>query len=188
RAENRLSGVRAKLTELRNREQAVSPDQIASVKVPVIAELERQLAELKIRRTALTSTLSSGESPAMRVIDRQIEALSQQLAEQRALIGTGTDSEGNPGSLSGVVAEYTQLTVDEQFATQAYTTALASLETALAEAQKKQRYFATFVAPYSPDASIYPQRMLNTILAFLTLSVFWLIGYFMVRSVYDHAV
>jgi capsular polysaccharide transport system permease protein len=189
-SEDRLSKIQSKLTDLRNREQTVDPQQAASLEIAVVSELEKQLADLKTRQRALVGILSK-ESPSSRVIARQILALEAQIDEQRSRIGTGKkvgtlgDSTDN---LSDVVSEYSQLFIDLEFATASYKAALTALESANVEAQKQQRYFATFVFPYTPDATIYPKRFLSTLLAAVALFLFWLISYFLVRSVYDHSI
>ena len=56
------------------------------------------------------------------------------------------------------------------------------------EAQKQERYFAIYVPPREPEIALYPSSMLNTALVLLATFSFWLIGYFVFRSIKDHAI
>ena len=67
-------------------------------------------------------------------------------------------------------------------------TSLAAFETALAEAQKQERYFATFIAPMRPEIALYPKRLLDTFIAVLVLCAVWMISQFLYRSFRDHAI
>ena len=65
--------------------------------------------------------------------------------------------------------------------------ALASLEVARAEAQRKQRYLIAFVAPLEPDEATEPERLINTIAVFFGLLLAFVIGALAVSAIQDHA-
>ncbi|QRM56521.1 hypothetical protein [Sinorhizobium sp. BG8] len=194
RAEDRLKQARNAITQLRQSEQAVDPTAVASMESSIIGELEKELATLKTRYKALVDTISK-DAPSAKVLDRQIAALEAQLSEQRARVGSGsatktardgTESAGN--NVSEVIDRFSELLVEQEFATKAYTASLASLEAAVQDAQKQERYFATYVQPRVPEIALYPERGMNTLLTLLAFTALWLIGYFVVRSVKDHAI
>ena len=90
--------------------------------------------------------------------------------------------------MAEVLNKFEELTIEQNFATQAYTTALAAFETAIAEAQKQERYFATFVSPTRPEIALYPLRWLDSFIAFLVLLAVWMVSQFLYRSFRDHAI
>ncbi|MDI7860650.1 hypothetical protein MRS76_01660 [Rhizobiaceae bacterium n13] len=195
RSEARLQKIRDEISAFREQEQTFDPKEIASLEAGIVSSLEGQLAALKTRQRALLETVS-GDAPSAKVIERQITALESQLDEQRAKVGSGeaaTDgsasvTSGDERRLPQVFTRYEELTVEQGFATTAYTTSLAALETALGEAQKQQRYFATYVHPTEPAVALYPRAVMSTFVAFLIFLFLWVIGYFAVRSIRDHAI
>jgi capsular polysaccharide transport system permease protein len=132
-------------------------------------------------------------------MQKQIRALEQQLELQKGTIGIPADDgkkvtkggrpvDDDERNVAEVLNKFEELTVEQGFATQAYTTALAAFETALAEAQKQERYFATFVAPTRPEIALYPKRLLDSFITVLVLLAIWMISQFLYRSFRDHAI
>jgi capsular polysaccharide transport system permease protein len=197
RSEERLRNIRSQITDLRITEQAVDPTAVATMEAAIISSLEQELATLRTRYKALVDSVSR-DAPSARVIERQILALEEQLVEQKNRIsGDKTGDTGGKTTRSGLEAgralpemidRFTELTVEQEFAVKAYTTSLAALETAMQEAQKQERYFAVYVPPREPEIALYPLGMVNTLIVLAAASCLWLIGYFAVRSVKDHAI
>ena len=186
RTQQRLREASAAVLAFRNAQQIVDPTQVATLEAGILQELEGALVELRTRRRALLAQVSAS-SPAVRALDPQIAALEAQIAEQRRNIGAGS-GEADAGNVAAVVAEYTDLALSEEFARTAYTTALAALETAQADARKQERYLATFVAPSAPDVSLHPKRLLYTLVAAFWFLILWAVVVFVTRSVRDHAI
>ncbi|MFD2237987.1 hypothetical protein [Aureimonas populi] len=192
RTERRLAGARSTLTAFRNREQSLDPQLRASSNEALVQQLQGELADLNTRRAALRSTIS-GESPSLRVIDRQIAAVEEELQRQRSAVGSGTEAasltaQPSNRNLAMVLNDYSALVLEEEFAQKAYMAALSALETSQAEARKQERYFATVVRPTDPAVPLYPSSLRNTMLAFAVLVLLWLLSYFVMQSVRDHAV
>lgn len=194
RSEARLAKVRDEIRAFREQEHTFDPNEIASLEAGIVSTLESQLAALKTRQRALLTTVSS-DAPSAKVIERQIAALESQLSEQRSKVGNGDATDGSTDAagktdknLPQVFTRYEELSVEQGFATTAYTTSLAALETSMAEAQKQQRYFATYVHPTEPQVALYPKSAMNTFVAFLIFLFLWIVGYFVTRSVRDHAI
>lgn len=197
RSEERLRNIRNQITDLRITEQAVDPTAVATMEASIISSLEQELASLRTRYKALVDSVSK-DAPSARVIERQILALEQQLVEQKNRISgdSTTDKNGkttrsgmeNGRALPEMIDRFTELSVEQEFAVKAYTTSLAALETAMQEAQKQERYFAVYVPPREPEIALYPLGAVNTLIVFAAATCLWLIGYFAVRSVKDHAI
>ncbi|WP_157069830.1 hypothetical protein [Aureimonas frigidaquae] len=194
RTEERLRQARSQLQDFRNREQSFDPTQSAAVEIGIVSELEQQLADLRTRQRALTGTINT-DSPTARVIERSIEALTKQIAEQRSRLGSGGETGGAGGAttadgrnLSVLLDEFVGLNLEQEFATTAYTGALAALETALTDARKQQRYFATYASPRVPESATYPHRILFPLVAAFWCLCVWGIVAFLLRSVRDHVI
>lgn len=192
RTEGRLKSARNSVEEFRNKEQALDPQLVAQSEQSIIKELQVSLAEVQARRNALSQTTK--DSPTLRVLDRQINAIESQIIEQKQRVGSGTLNEGVPSpydktpNLSRTYTAYSGLLLEQEFAEKAYTGALTALEQALIEARKQDRYFAIVVEPTHPDAALFPQNAVNTLLSFLALLIAWAIVYLSIQSVRDHAV
>jgi capsular polysaccharide transport system permease protein len=113
--------------------------------------------------------------------NRRITAVSDRIEEERATLG----APGNTGKLPEVVGDFEALKVDLEFASQAYTQALASLSVARAEARRQSRYLAAHVEPTLAERALYPRRALLSGLVGLFLMLGWgvlMLVYYNVRD------
>lgn len=192
RAEERLRKVQAEVRKLRVEEKITDPVALAALQNQTLSTLRGNLSNLKTRHTALLKSVSP-EAPQAKSIQKQIDALEAQIAEQEAQLGSTSPtgeklSPEDKANLAEVLNKFEELTIEQGFATQAYTTALAAFETAIVEAQRQERYFATFVSPTRPEIALYPMRYLDSFIAFLVLLAAWMATQFIYRSFRDHAV
>ncbi|MBX9459244.1 MAG: hypothetical protein KL863_26145 [Rhizobium sp.] len=193
RAEERLRKVQAEIRRLRVEEKITDPATLIQLQNNVTSGLQSQLATLKTRLSALLKSVSP-EAPQAKALQKQIDAMQTQITEHEAQLGNAT-TDGKPSlsdeeraNLAEVLNKFEELTIEQNFGTQAYTTALAAFETAIVEAQRQERYFATFVAPTRPEIALYPMRYLDSFIAFLVLMAVWMATQFLYRSFRDHAI
>ncbi|MBO1026981.1 hypothetical protein IPU75_19950 [Ochrobactrum sp. SD129] len=189
RTEERLANARQNVEIFRNEQQALDPQLLAQSEQSIIKDLQVSLAELQARRNALLQ--STKASPMLRVIERQIGAIEQQIQDQKQRVGSGKDKivkDASNINLSKLYTNYGALLLEQEFAEKAHTAAQTALEQALTEARKQDRYFAIVVEPNLPDASLYPRSIMNTLLVFAALLILWLLAYLFVQSVKDHAI
>lgn len=192
RSENRLRKLRDELSKLRSKVEVIDPTILVKSNAELTQQLESQLSGLKTRLATLLESVAK-DSPSARMLQKQVDALEDQIAFQKGRInkpgkGDATGLDASDPNVADVVDKFEGLTIDQDFATKAYTTSLAAFEAALSEAQKQERYFATFVAPMRPEIALYPSRWLNTLIGFVTLFAVWLISQFLFRSFRDHAI
>lgn len=183
RAEARLRNALEQLRQFRASEQALDPARTAQMQLEIVGGLEKQLAETQARISALRGTVDAN-SPALRSLRRQAEALEKQIAEKQTHMSEGNN--GKDASLTGLLATYETLEVERNFAQQAYTSSLASLEKARVEADRQQRYLAVYTTPTLPQYPLYPTRLLNVFLILIGSIVLWGIGALIGYSVRDH--
>lgn len=165
--ESRLKALRREIRVFRDANQLIDPSADVTSQIGVLSALQSQLATSLVERATLVP-LSQGGDPRLDVIDRRIEAIRNQIASERSAIGQPTES--GP-ALTQVIGQYEELLVDLEFAQNAYTSALASVEKARAEARRQSRYLAVHVAPDPAEESLYPNRSLfSALLVLLTFS------------------
>jgi len=193
RSEEQLKKVRDEIRTVRAQQQTLDPTMMAKIEGGLQNQLQTQLTTLQTRYNALLLSVDK-DSPSARSLHKQIITLVEQLSEQKKRLGdpnVKTDKltvGQDQTNISAVLTKFEELTVDQAFATKAYTTSLAAFETALAEAQKQERYFATFVSPTRPEIALYPLRLLDSFIALLVMLAVWMISQFLYRSFRDHAI
>ncbi|WP_153772191.1 RkpR, polysaccharide export protein [Labrenzia sp. CE80] len=187
RAEARLKAIRKQMLAYRDETQEVSPEDNAKIAMAMIAELDQQVvakqAELKTLGTYLNA-----ESPRIRLLSQEIEALQAQITNERTRLGVGTanvDLKGNSDRLALRISNYSDLKLEEEFANQFYTTALAGLEQARQDADRNSIYLATFITPTLSEDAQYPHRALYSLAFFLLLLGFWTVSILMYYNIRD---
>ena len=185
RVEKGLRAKRLAVSAFRERHQDIDPLASVGTKQTIVAALENELAASVSERDALLKRLSPS-SPQIRIKNDKINALRAQIIDQRARLGSGTDETSE--SLTKRVGAYEELKVDLEFLERAYVSALSSLEAARLEADRQQRYLATFVRPAVPEEAIYPRRALNILLVVIFSVMGWGISVMVVYIVREHAI
>lgn len=185
-AQLRLKLIREELRNFRAQSSAVDPSAVAAAQLELVTTLQGQLIELRSRLATLTVTLSES-APPVKQLRKQIASLEAEIAIKRSEVGgLNGDNSIKASNLSKLLADFEKLRVEQEFAQQAYVVSLSSLERARAEADRQQRFLAVFKSPSRPQNAIYPERVLNSFLAFVVVLIFWVIGVLLVYSVRDH--
>ncbi|MEM9317800.1 MAG: capsule biosynthesis protein [Pseudomonadota bacterium] len=176
RAEERLSDARIALTAYRNRTQIVDPTIDTQGQMGLVTTLQAQLAETLIELDLLRETTREND-PRIEQAERRITVIEDRIEAERAVIGTA----GDGTAFADLVAEFERLSVDLEFAQEAYTAALATYDVALADAQRQSRYLAAHIRPTLAESPKYPKRELLLVLVggffFLAWAVLTLVAY-----------
>lgn len=186
RAEELLRQNRAELSGFRELQQDIDPTKSVEAQQILLGGIESELLARQSERTTLLEFLKN-DAPRIRMLDSQISALEGQVVEQKARFGIGDDaSKEGSQTLTARVSAYEELAVDLEFRERAYISALVSLESARLEADRQQRYLASFVLPSKPQKALYPQRTLNVFIIFIFSLMFWGICVMMTYIVREH--
>ena len=179
RAEQALRDQRAAIASFRETEQKIDPTASVATQEGVLAQLQNRLASTRTELSSLREFLSP-EAPSVRVLQSQIDSLERQIGAERARLGIGDiggpETDGTSRvteSLNRSVTLYEALKVDLDFRERAYLSALSSLEAARIEADRQQRYVATFVTPSQPQSARYPQVTLTMLLIGAVAFLIW---------------
>ena len=168
------------VTRFRNESRSIDPGEETSAVLSIITALEGQLAEAKAELLETESIMHS-DSVQVKTLQNRVAALTQQVDSERARLASESGSD-----LTRLIDGYAPLLLDQELAQHRYSSALASLEVARADAQRKQRYLIPFVKPALPDEAIEPERFINTLIVFVAASLIYGIGALMLAAVYDH--
>lgn len=179
-AVERLKTARGALTRFRDRNQIVDPaidtQQQAGLLSSLEQELSRNLIELDILRGS-----ARANDPRIAQGERRVRVIEQRIAEERKKLGLGSDDTESTGAFAELVGEYESLSVDREFAEQAYLAARAAHDSALAEARRKSLYIAPHIRPTLAEDPTYPRRLTILLGIGFFLFVIWaivvLVGY-----------
>lgn len=178
-AVERLKTAREALTAFRIENQIVDLTADIQGQMGLLNTLQAQLADALIEYDLLQNTARAGD-PRVEQAERRIEVIEARIDEERQKFGTGGTGPGGE-SYATTVAEFERLSVDREFAEQAYVAALSAYDGARAEANRQSRYLANYIAPTLAERAEFPQRGLIVALvaafAFLLWSILSLIYY-----------
>jgi capsular polysaccharide transport system permease protein len=122
-------------------------------------------------------------APEVSRLGIKVKALEQQIDSERYKINQGNPKEN---ALAGIFALYEPLLIEREFAEKAYASTLASLEAARMEANRKNRYLATFVVPTLPDETTEPHRVKAILTVFFGCCLSWAIGLLGIGIIREH--
>lgn len=163
-----------KLTAFRLRERMVDPVKMSGVVIESIAQLLAKSVELKAQLSNLLKNTPANQQAT--VLQNQIAAIEDQIAAQQRKL-TGPD-----GSISPILAEYAQLSLQSGFADRIYTASLEQLEASRASAARQHAFIERISGPTLSDYSTEPRRILM-VLGVLGLSLCaWCVLRFAVRD------
>ncbi len=183
RAIERLKEARQAMTEFRMRTQIVDPSADIQGQMGLLNTLQAQLAAALIELDLLRETVRGGD-PRIAQAERRIEVIERRIVEERRKFGVGGQGPGGE-DFATLVAEFERLSVDRQFAEQAYTAALTAYDASLSEAQRQSRYLAAYIRPTLAERSAYPERAIVLGLTALFLLLAWSIAVLIYYSIRD---
>lgn len=161
----RLKLAREAITAFRLQNQIVDVNADIQGQMGLLNTLQAQLAEALIDYDLLRDSAREGD-PRLDQAQSRIEVIQARIDEERAKFGGGDGST----SYATTVAEFERLTVDREFAETTYLAALQAHDAARAEANRQNRYLATYINPTLAQSAEYPQR--QTIIGLVGLFAF----------------
>lgn len=181
--QDRVKAAREAITAFRIQHQIVDPDSDIKAQAGLVASLQNQLASAQIDADLLTATAPAND-PRILQANQRIAVIEARIsAERRKVSDRGELRNGSDYAL--LAAEYERLQVDREFTEKAYVSALASFDSAKADAQRKSRYLAAHILPTKAEVSRFPERwsLIGVLSLFLLLT--WAISALVVYSLKD---
>ncbi len=184
-AVQRIKDARETLTRFRTRTQIVDPQTDIETRLGVLQNLQQQLAEALVEADILQQTTTEND-PRLVQTRQKINVIRSRIAHERETFATAENEIGSLGEdYPTLIAEYESLTVDLEFAEQAYRAALTAFDVAKSNALRQSRYLATYVNPTRSESSEYPRRFVISGLAAVLLVMLWGMGALVFYSLRD---
>jgi capsular polysaccharide transport system permease protein len=180
RAEGRVEAARAEITRFRDREKSIDPGKSSVILMEVIGKLEGQLAQTRAEMTE-ASTYLKADNLKYVALRAKVDALENQIRSEKQRLAGSSDS------LAPVVAIYERLLLEREFADKGYASAMASQESARAEAMKQHFYLVRVIEPNLPEKPLFPRRFLTVITTFVSLCFAYGIGWLILAGIREHA-
>jgi len=156
--------------------EAFTPEDAKNVADAVLAEA-----------AALVNRLSEeARNDAVRSAKAEAEAARQRMEDAVVALHEGSSANSRNRGTEKIAQQYL-LEVNRKYAEEAYSSALASLDRATAEAAMRQRYLATFTEPAQPEEAIHPRRIVNCLVGTLIIFATWVIATLVAYAIRDHA-
>jgi capsular polysaccharide transport system permease protein len=150
------------LAAYRNRSGVVDPEKQAEAQMQMISKLQDDLIAAKTELAQLQRY--TPQNPRIPVVRTQLATIQRELAVQLGQVA------GSNRSLAATAVRFQRLQLENEFAAKQLASALASLEEARSESNRKQAYVERIVEPNLPDSPAEPRR-LRGIFATLVLSL-----------------
>lgn len=174
-SQNALKRAKQKLIEFQNKNKTFSPELMGGAINSTMMTLEGELTSEEVVLKELSTTYKES-SPAVSKVKERVRALKQQIDEERQRLISKDDG----GELNLIIAEYTDLQLDLDFAKKYYASTLESLEIARADASRKLKYLVTVSKPTMADEPTYPDKPYIIV----TVSLILMMLYGIVRMVH----
>lgn len=178
-AEDTLREMRGQLGAFRRENRIVDPAADAAGQMGLMNALQTELAQALVERDVLRAFVEEDDQRVLQ-INRRVDAITGRIESERAALGV---AEG--ATLQDVIGTYEALQVDLEFASAAYTQAMAGLSAARAEARRQSRYLAAHIQPTLAQSALYPRRLVLAGLTGLFLLLGWgvlVLAYYNVRD------
>ncbi|MFS1523023.1 hypothetical protein ACL7TT_02740 [Microbulbifer sp. 2304DJ12-6] len=182
-AQKNLRSSKQEILDFQNRNNIVSPEELTKGIGSIIQGLEAKLAEQRAEYTAAKTYLNPDSS---QIISMQsgIDALEHQIEMEKVRL-VGIDKEGKQ-RLNSLGAQFQNLELDLQFATDAYAASLKALETARMEASGKLKHLMVVAQPSLAEEAGYPRKLYNLTSFAVMLLLLYGVGKMLAASIRDH--
>ncbi|PCE21892.1 hypothetical protein BWP39_19670 [Paraburkholderia acidicola] len=154
------------------------PEKQSALQLQQVTALQTQMFSAQTELIQLQSI--APQNPQIPVLKTSIATLEKQI--EAATSGVT----GGRNSLSNKAAAYARIQLDSQFADKQLASAMAALESAQAEAQRKQLYLERLVQPNTPDVAIEPKRIKSIFEVFALGMIVWGVLSLLLAGVREH--
>lgn len=177
-AEQKAKEAGLALSGYRNDKAVFDPERQSGLQLQLISKLQDELIATK---TQLNQVISfTPDNPQIPVLRMRVSSLQAEMDSQMAKVA------GGGASLTNKATEYERLSLARDFADKQLGAALASLEQARNDAQRKQLYLERIVQPNKPDVAVEPRRLRGVLATFILGLICWGILTILVAGIREH--
>ena len=177
-AEERSKNAAVALSGFRSRQSVFDPDRQSALQLQGVAKIQEELLAAEGQLAQLRQL--SPNNPQVAALKSRVDTLRKSMADESGKVT------GAQGSFTSKSSNYDRLLLEKTFAERQLATALAALETAKHEAERKQLYLERLVQPNLPDASMEPRRIRSIAIVFVLGLILWGVVSLVVASVREH--
>jgi capsular polysaccharide transport system permease protein len=154
------------------------PDRQAALQLQGVAKIQEQLISTEAELAQLRSL--SPSNPQVASLSTLTDTLRAAIASEASKVTSARDS------LSARAPDFERLALEVEFADKQLGVALASLESARAEARQKQLYLERLVQPSLPDKAMEPRRLRSIITTFFISLLGWGVASLVAAAIREH--
>ncbi len=180
RARQSVNDSRGALLAFQSENELLDPAITGAAIQAVVNNMEGELVRLEAEEKVLTSYLQPNAAELVSVRDR-ISGIKEQLEQERDKFA----SQGEQ-SINQVNAQFEELRLAFEFATDIYKVTLQTLEQARVESYRKLKHLVVVQAPRVPDSPILPRKIYNLITLFVILNLIYGIVAMIVATIREH--
>ncbi len=180
RSQGQVADAQARLAAFRTTRGSIDPERSGVMVSSVIQGIESELARARSELAVQSAFLRPG-NPKLVALQSKVASLQAQVASQNARLV------GSAQSLAPTLGTYERLVLEKEFADKEYAAALAAVDAARVDVQKKHLYLVRLVRPNLPEKALYPQRAFAALTIFVTLLVAYGIAWLIIAGIREHA-
>ncbi|HZW14138.1 MAG TPA: hypothetical protein VFF81_13225 [Noviherbaspirillum sp.] len=166
------------LSDYRNKNSVFDPERQSALQLQQISKLQDELIATKTQLAQVRTFAPN--NPQIPSLQKRADTLQSEIDAEMAKVAGGNSS------LTNKAAAYERLVLDRAFADKQLAAALASLEQARNDAQRKQLYLERIVQPNKPDVAIEPRRIKSVLATFVLSLIMWGILTILIAGVREH--
>jgi len=180
-ANQKMQNAKNTLLKFQNTYKVLDPTQEAQASASLVAQLEVQLAQQEAQLRNLLTYLNE-DSFQVQALKNQIKSLKEQIEKEKSKMI------GGDRKLNKLLAQYLELKLNVDFATDVYKATLSAFEVTRVEASRKLKNLVIISSPNLPDEALYPKRAYNIALASLLILLFYGITKLVIGVIKEHRI
>jgi len=180
-ANQKMQNAKNRLLNFQNTYKVLDPTQEAQASASLVAQLEVQLAQQEAQLRNLLTYLNE-DSFQVQALKNQIKSLKEQIEKEKSKMI------GGDRKLNKLLAQYLELKLNVDFATDVYKATLSAFEVTRVEASRKLKNLVIISSPNLPDEALYPKRAYNIALASLLILLFYGITKLVIGVIKEHRI
>lgn len=178
-AQERVREAGVQMAAYRNREGVVDPEMQATAQMAMISKLQDEVIATQAQLAQLREF--TPRNPQIPVFENRLDTLRAAIRREMSELA------GGDRSLAAGAVEYEKLALEQKFAEQQLTAALASFQEARNDARRQQVYVERIAEPSVPDAPLQPRRLRGVLATFALGLVLWGVAAMLRAGIREHA-
>ena len=180
RAYNELKKYQSELISFQDKFKLYNPEQQGSAIVSAMNALEGKIIEEETKLKSLSSFMRS-DSADIKAINRNIDALKTQLAQEKNRL---TNQEQQ--SLNKINLDFQEIKLNSQLAADLYKSTLASLELIRSDAFRTLKHLLVIEQPILAQENKYPRRLYSIFTWFIAMLLVYGVLKMVVAVIKEH--